>query len=267
MFVAFGPELGFLYNDAYAEILGGKHPAALGRRFHEIWAEIWPDIAPLIERALSGEPTWSEDMPLTINRRGYDELTWFTFSYSPVRDEEGRVTGMFCACTETTGRVRAEVGLREAEARLRALADHLPGGYVYQLATPRDGSGRRFLYVSQGFERMTGLPAEAVLADPAAAYDLFLPEHRERLAQAEAVAIRDLAHFDVEAPMRRPDGGIVSSTTMWSGTACTSTTRRAARPRTNCARASAACGWRPKRPRWGCGTWTRSTRPCSGRRG
>ncbi|MHB2208161.1 PAS domain-containing protein [Methylobacterium sp. CM6257] len=209
MFVAFGPELGFLYNDAYAEILGGKHPAALGRRFHEIWAEIWPDIAPLIERALSGEPTWSEDMPLTINRRGYDELTWFTFSYSPVRDEEGRVTGMFCACTETTGRVRAEVGLREAEARLRALADHLPGGYVYQLATPRDGSGRRFLYVSQGFERMTGLPAEAVLADPAAAYDLFLPEHRERLAQAEAVAIRDLAHFDVEAPMRRPDGGIV----------------------------------------------------------
>ena len=209
MFVAFGPELGFLYNDAYAEILGDKHPAALGRRFHDIWSEIWPDIAPLIDRALAGEATWSEDMPLTMNRRGHDELTWFTFSYSPVRDEDGRVAGMFCACTETTGRVRAEAGLREAEARLRAVTDHLPGGYVYQLATPRDGSGRRFLYVSQGFERMTGLPAAAVLADPAAAYDLFLPEHRERLAQAEAAAIRDLAHFDVEAPMRRPDGAVV----------------------------------------------------------
>ncbi|GJD78472.1 hypothetical protein GCM10007886_26210 [Methylobacterium gregans] len=57
MFVAFGPELGFLYNDAYAEILGDKHPAALGRRFHDVWAEIWSDIAPLIDRALAGEPT------------------------------------------------------------------------------------------------------------------------------------------------------------------------------------------------------------------
>jgi PAS fold len=125
MVVAFGPELGFLYNDAYAAILGDKHPAALGSRFHDIWAEIWPDISPLIDRALSGEPTWSEDMPLTMNRRGHDEQTWFTFSYSPVRNEEGRVAGMFCACTETTGRVRAETGLREAEARLRAVADHL----------------------------------------------------------------------------------------------------------------------------------------------
>lgn len=209
MFVAFGSELNFLYNDAYAEILGDKHPGALGRRFHDIWSEIWPDIAPLIERALSGEPTWSEDMPLTMNRRGHDEQTWFTFSYSPVRDEQGRVAGMFCACSETTRRIRAEAELREAEARVRALADHLPGGYVYQIATPRDGSGRRFLYVSQGFERMTGLPAQAVLADPAAAYDLFLPEDRSRLAEAEAAAIRDLAPFDVEAPMRRPDGRII----------------------------------------------------------
>ena len=115
MFVAFGPDLGFLYNDAYAEILGDKHPAALGRRFHDIWAEIWPDISPLIERALSGEATWSENMPLTMNRHGYDEPTWFTFSYSPLRDEGGKVVGMFCACTETTGRVQAE--LRYARMR------------------------------------------------------------------------------------------------------------------------------------------------------
>ncbi|SFV13084.1 PAS domain S-box-containing protein [Methylobacterium sp. 174MFSha1.1] len=209
MFVAFGPELGFLYNDAYAEILGDKHPAALGRRFHDIWSEIWTDIAPLIDRALSGEPTFSEDLPLVMNRHGYDERTWFTFSYSPLRDEAARIVGMFCACTETTGRVVAETGLREAEARLRALTDHLPGGYVYQMATPRDGTGRRFVTVSQGFERMTGVPAEAVLADPAAAYDLILPEHRARIAEAEAEAIRDLTHFDVEAPMRRADGRLV----------------------------------------------------------
>src|SRR4051812_6774304 len=121
MFVAFGPELGFLYNDAYAEILGGKHPDALGRRFPEGWGEIWPDIAPLITKALAGEPTWSEDMPLLMNRRGYDEQTWVTFSSSPVRDEQDRVAGMFCTCTETTGRVQAEAALRANEARLAFL--------------------------------------------------------------------------------------------------------------------------------------------------
>ena len=119
MFVAFGPDLGFLYNDAYAEILGHKHPGALGGRFGDIWAEIWPDISPLIDKALSGEATWVEDMPLTIDRRGCNEQTWFTFSYSPVHDEEGRVVGMFCVCTETTGRLRAEERLRESEEQLR----------------------------------------------------------------------------------------------------------------------------------------------------
>ncbi|MGH1588361.1 GAF domain-containing protein [Methylobacterium phyllosphaerae] len=121
MFVAFGSELGFLYNDAYSEILGDKHPAALGGRFQDIWAEIWTDISPLIDRAIAGEPTWSDDLPLTMNRRGYDEQTWFTFSYSPVRDEQDRVAGMFCACTETTGRIQAERALRANEARLQFL--------------------------------------------------------------------------------------------------------------------------------------------------
>jgi PAS domain S-box-containing protein len=108
MFVAWGDELGFLYNDAYAEILGAKHPGALGARFREIWSEIWPDISPLIDAALAGEATYREDLPLVMNRRGYDEQTWFTFSYSPVHDENGRIAGMFCAVAETTGKVLAE---------------------------------------------------------------------------------------------------------------------------------------------------------------
>ncbi|MBL8771198.1 MAG: PAS domain-containing protein [Phenylobacterium sp.] len=108
MFVAWGPELGFLYNDAYAEILGKKHPAALGARFHDIWAEIWPDIWPLIEAAMDGRASFRADLPLLMNRQGYDEQTWFTFSYSPVRDERGETAGMFCACMETTERVRGE---------------------------------------------------------------------------------------------------------------------------------------------------------------
>jgi signal transduction histidine kinase/CheY-like chemotaxis protein len=125
MFVAWGTDLGFLYNDPYAEILGAKHPAALGRRFYDIWSEIWPDISPLIDAAMAGQATYREDLPLLMNRRGYDEQTWFTFSYSPVRDESGTVAGMFCACFETTQKVLAERGLRQSEARLRAMNETL----------------------------------------------------------------------------------------------------------------------------------------------
>ncbi len=118
MFVAWGNALGFLYNDSYAEILGDKHPRALGSRFHDIWSEIWPDISPLIEAAMSGRATYREDLPLVMNRKGYDEQTWFTFSYSPVRDESGKVAGMFCAVQETTRRVLAERALRELNETL-----------------------------------------------------------------------------------------------------------------------------------------------------
>jgi PAS domain S-box-containing protein len=112
MFIAWGPELTFLYNDGYQPILGAKHPAALGNRFEEIWAEIWEDILPFIERAMTGDATWSDDLELHMERRGYLEETYFTFSYSAIRDETGGVGGMFCACTETTGKVLSERRLR-----------------------------------------------------------------------------------------------------------------------------------------------------------
>ena len=125
MFVAWGTDLGFLYNDPYAEILGAKHPRALGRRFYDIWSEIWPDISPLIDAAMDGQATYREDLPLVMNRKGYDEQTWFTFSYSPVRDESGKVAGMFCAVSETTKKVLAELAMRQSEARLRELNETL----------------------------------------------------------------------------------------------------------------------------------------------
>lgn len=114
MFIAWGRKLTFLYKDAYARILGAKHPDALGRPFAAIWSEIWSDISPLIERTLAGEAVWLENLPLRMNRRGYDEDTTFTFSYSPARDDAGDVAGMFCACSETTTRqTRAEAALRD----------------------------------------------------------------------------------------------------------------------------------------------------------
>src|SRR5688572_22229380 len=144
MFVAWGPSLGFLYNDPYAEILGTKHPSALGRPFQAIWSEIWPDISPLIDRALAGEASYMENLPLTIRRKGYDEKTWFTFSYSPVTDERGEVAGMYCACTETTAIVTAEHSRVARMQRLMSLFEQAPGfvavtrgrEHVYEITNP-----------------------------------------------------------------------------------------------------------------------------------
>jgi hypothetical protein len=68
MFVAWGPQLAFLYNDGYVPIFGAKHPKALGRPFAEVWSEIWDDIGPLVDRALAGEATFDEDLPLRMLR-------------------------------------------------------------------------------------------------------------------------------------------------------------------------------------------------------
>ena len=127
MFVAWGGELGFLYNDSYMSILGDKHPSSLGKRFHDIWSEIWHDIHPLIVRALKGEASYMDRLPLRMRRHGYDEDTWFRFSYSPVRDEDGSVVGMFCACLEMTGEVLAERYREEENARLVTLFEQAPG--------------------------------------------------------------------------------------------------------------------------------------------
>jgi len=118
MFVAWGTELSFLYNDAYARILGSKHPQALGSRFRDIWAEIWTDVAPLVDAAMNGEASYRENLPLVLNRKGCDEQAWFTFSYSPIRDDAGRVCGLFCAVSETTSKVVAERTLRELNETL-----------------------------------------------------------------------------------------------------------------------------------------------------
>ncbi|HEX4738529.1 MAG TPA: PAS domain-containing protein [Allosphingosinicella sp.] len=127
MFLAWGTELRFLYNDAYVDVLGGKHPAALGHAFEDIWAEIWREIGPLVRRALAGEATYWDNLPLTLTRKGYPEQTWFTFSYSPLRGDDGQVEGMFCACVETTDTVLAEQRRADEADRLRRLFDNAPG--------------------------------------------------------------------------------------------------------------------------------------------
>ncbi len=214
MFVAWGPELGFLYNDPYAEILGSKHPASLGARFHVIWAEIWPDIVPLIDAAIAGEASYREDLPLLMNRRGFDEQTWFTFSYSPVRDESGRVAGMFCAVQETTDRVLAHRALRELNETLeRRVAEALAERKIFaDLAEGTDvfvqvaDLNFRLLAINEAaaneFERIFGL--RPYVGDSMLELLAELPEHQ---AAVRAVWGRALAGEEFTAIAEFGDPG------------------------------------------------------------
>ncbi|HEY7665898.1 MAG TPA: response regulator [Xanthobacteraceae bacterium] len=159
------------YNDAYIPYLGThKHPACLGRSGRECWSEIWPTIGPMLEGVYaSGEATWSEDLLLVLDRNLPREEAYFTFSYGPIRGDNGAIGGIFCACNETTGRVLGERRLRtlrdlsrmEAEAKtpqeacevaVRTLAEN-PADIPFALTYLVDEEGRYArLVASTGFQ-------------------------------------------------------------------------------------------------------------------
>jgi PAS domain S-box-containing protein len=171
MFVLWGPASVYLYNDACSVLAGGKHPGALARPYPEVWPEIWEsDIRPLLEPVLAtGRASWADTRLLVLQRYGYDEECYFSFSFAPIRDEDGRVGGVFTAVSETTRQVLAErrlrtlsdLGARTTEAKSareacelagRVLAD---GGYDVPFAlfylAGRDGT--------YALAASTGLPA------------------------------------------------------------------------------------------------------------
>ena len=118
MCLCWGSKKTLIYNDGYAPLLGLRHPQALGGSMEEVWHEVWPDIAPLVDRAMAGEAVAFEDMPLTMTRNGYPEETWWSFSYSAVRSESGAVAGMINITHDSTSRVLARRRQEEAQARL-----------------------------------------------------------------------------------------------------------------------------------------------------
>ena len=110
MWMAWGPQLTFFCNAAYRrDTLGRKYPWALGRPARDVWAEIWDDIGPRIGTVLAtGKATWDQALLLFLERSGYPEETYHTFSYSPLRDDAGTVVGMLCVVSEETERVIGE---------------------------------------------------------------------------------------------------------------------------------------------------------------
>jgi signal transduction histidine kinase len=119
MWLGWGSELTFFYNDSYRPTLGIKDEWALGAPAREVWSEIWPDIGPRIDTVINtGQATWDEALRLFLKRSGAPEETYHTFSYSPAPDDAGGTGGMLCVVTEETERVIGERRL----AFLRELA-------------------------------------------------------------------------------------------------------------------------------------------------
>ncbi len=117
MWMAWGPEMIFFCNDAYLPTLGLKREWALGARSSRVWAEVWDAAYSRIRHVrTTAEATWDEGLLLYLERSGFREETYHTFSYSPVYDDELQVDGMLCVVTEVTDRV---IG----ERRLRVLRD------------------------------------------------------------------------------------------------------------------------------------------------
>ena len=215
MFVWWGGELVNLYNDPYRAFLGIKHPAALGRSARQVWAEIWDQIGPRTEAVLlRGESTYDEALLLLMERHGYLEETYFTFSYSPLPDDKGNVGGLFCAVTEETQRVIGERRLALLREIAAATAEARTPLQVCQSASQSLSKARRdlpfsLIYLLEADGRTLKRVGEAGTAGnhPAAPDAVTLDEDAESvlpfrrvMESGEAVLIENLSDRIADVP-------------------------------------------------------------------
>ncbi len=212
MWMGWGAELTFIYSDAYRPTLGIKHPWALGSPAAKVWAEIWNDIGPRIQSVLAtGKATYDEALLLFLERSGFREETYHTFSYSPLSDESGRVNGMLCVVTEDTERVISERRLAalsfgasnlaaahtEAEV-LRAIEDQLRSNsrdLPFTLTYLFDALGEARLMSSTGFE------TAHVLAPLAIPRNANVPWPANDVLQSPGSRVMDLTTLNQSAPL------------------------------------------------------------------
>nr|WP_245457430.1 PAS domain S-box protein [Rhizobium leguminosarum] len=200
--IFWGDEYVALYNDAYAPTIGLRHPHAFGRPAKENWSELWDDLHPLLDRVLHGGETVSaRDRPFYIERHGHPETVYFDISYSPIKDETGRVRGVFCIVSETTERVRSQRALKESEERLRALFSQSAAGIGQT-----DLKGRMTL-VNQRFCEMLGYEREELVG--IRFQDLTFPDDHPEAERLFRKLVETGEPFDMEKRCVGKDGSIV----------------------------------------------------------
>ncbi len=149
MFIGWGPQLISLYNDGYIPICGRKHPHALAQPMAQVWAEIWDTLGPMNEAVLGGESLWHENMPFELAGRGDGATSYFSFSYTPLLDDEGRIGGLFCSAVETTSTIRLAQARIDQVARQRRLFEQAPG-FICTLQGPE----HVYDFVNVAYERL-----------------------------------------------------------------------------------------------------------------
>ncbi|MDP9902246.1 PAS domain-containing protein [Variovorax ginsengisoli] len=149
--IVWGPSQVTLYNDHYAEMLGARHPSAMGQPFCKVWYEIWDRVEPIISAAYAGRSTQMDDIAFEMLRNGYPEETHFSFSYTPVRDDDGAVLGMFCACSEITQRVISERAVAAQARQLESLFDASPSFMAFL-----EGPEHRFSLTNASYRALIG---------------------------------------------------------------------------------------------------------------
>ena len=209
MWIGWGPELTFFYNDAYQPTLGTKHPWALGKPSREVWKEIWDDIGPRIDEVLTvGRATYDLDLPLILHRAGYPEETFHTFSYSPLPDDSGGIGGHLCVVVEDTDRFIGERRLRvlrEVGTGIagRQTAENLFDAVRRCLATNQRDLPFTLIYLLESDGRhaelvcSTGIDRDHSAAPPMLLLDANEWPIAQPFAESRAVIVEDLAtRFD-----------------------------------------------------------------------
>ena len=144
MFVIWGPDYHLIYNDGYAEICGDRHPAALGAKLLDVWTDIRPVVESMAKQVYAGESLFIPDLEVRLRRNGQSEEAHFSFSHTPLQHEDGTISGMFCACTETTKEIMLRRELEHERARLGKMFEEAPSfiamvkgpDHVFEIANP-----------------------------------------------------------------------------------------------------------------------------------
>jgi PAS domain S-box-containing protein len=135
IWIGWGKELIKFYNDPYKAIAGGKHPRALGHPASVVWRDIWKDIEPMLRQVMEQDQgTYVESQLLIMERNGYPEETYYTFSYTPIPGDDGKTAGMFCANTDDTDKIISERQLRSLTQLGKELADCRSTNEIYVTA-------------------------------------------------------------------------------------------------------------------------------------
>jgi PAS domain S-box-containing protein len=171
MRIWWGADLINIYNDAYAVILGRRHPGALGMSARVLWADLWSEVGPQVDAVMRrGESTWAKRFHLNIERNGASEEMWVTWSYTPVRDEAGTVAGILCIAMNETPHMLAERDRAAfAEHRRRAANESERQARIFDttLSSTPDlhyimNADCRFVYANKALLDLWGIPlAEA----------------------------------------------------------------------------------------------------------